>query len=132
MTQMSSCHVHDTGGHTVIIMTQVLSLHVHDTDVMFSLRILYRECSTLRQTWMCGGRLETVPCSHVGHIFRRRSPYKWKSGENVLRKNSVRLAEVWLDGYKKYYYERIGNDRVNGDRCFLLLSFCHGVSAVLV
>lgn len=46
------------------------------------------------KTWMCGGTLEIVPCSHVGHIFRKRSPYKWRTGVNVLKKNSVRLAEV--------------------------------------
>nr|CAH7742488.1 unnamed protein product [Callosobruchus chinensis] len=62
------------------------------------------------KTWMCGGTLEIVPCSHVGHIFRKRSPYKWRTGVNVLRRNSVRLAEVWLDEYAKYYYQRIGND----------------------
>lgn len=62
---------------------------------------------------MCGGRLEIVPCSHVGHIFRKRSPYKWRSGVNVLKRNSVRLAEVWLDDYKKYYYERINNNLVS-------------------
>ncbi|CAN7985646.1 unnamed protein product, partial [Ixodes hexagonus] len=62
------------------------------------------------KTWMCGGTLEIVPCSHVGHIFRKRSPYKWRSGVNVLRRNSVRLAEVWLDEYAKYYYQRIGHD----------------------
>nr|CDJ85899.1 Glycosyl transferase and Ricin B lectin domain containing protein [Haemonchus contortus] len=59
--------------------------------------------------WMCGGTLEIVPCSHVGHIFRKRSPYKWRTGVNVLKRNSVRLAEVWLDEYKQYYYERINN-----------------------
>ncbi|XP_041633152.1 putative polypeptide N-acetylgalactosaminyltransferase 9 isoform X1 [Drosophila kikkawai] len=63
------------------------------------------------KTWMCGGTLEIVPCSHVGHIFRKRSPYKWRSGVNVLRKNSVRLAEVWMDDYSQYYYHRIGNDK---------------------
>ncbi|XP_068147212.1 putative polypeptide N-acetylgalactosaminyltransferase 9 isoform X1 [Drosophila tropicalis] len=63
------------------------------------------------KTWMCGGTLEIVPCSHVGHIFRKRSPYKWRSGVNVLRKNSVRLAEVWMDDYAQYYYHRIGNDK---------------------
>ena len=34
---------------------------------------------------------------------------QWGTG-NVLKKNSVRLAEVWLDEYKKNYYQRIGND----------------------
>lgn len=46
------------------------------------------------------GTLVTVPCSHVGHIFRKRSPYKWLPGVNVVKKNAVRLAEVWLDDYK--------------------------------
>ncbi|CAI5445034.1 unnamed protein product [Caenorhabditis angaria] len=59
--------------------------------------------------WMCGGTLEIVPCSHVGHVFRKRSPYKWRTGVNVLKRNSIRLAEVWLDEYKQYYYERINN-----------------------
>lgn len=63
------------------------------------------------KTWMCGGTLEIVPCSHVGHIFRKRSPYKWRTGVNVLKRNSVRLAEVWLDEYAKYYYQRIGEDK---------------------
>ncbi|KAH7645656.1 putative polypeptide n-acetylgalactosaminyltransferase 9 [Dermatophagoides farinae] len=62
------------------------------------------------KSWMCGGTLEIVPCSHVGHVFRSRSPYKWRSGVNVLKRNSIRLAEVWMDDYKKYYYDRIGND----------------------
>ncbi|CAF1164398.1 unnamed protein product [Adineta ricciae] len=57
--------------------------------------------------WMCGGTLLTAPCSHVGHVFRKSTPYTWIPGVNVLKKNSVRLAEVWLDDYKKYYYERI-------------------------
>uniref|UniRef100_A0AC35TJS1 Polypeptide N-acetylgalactosaminyltransferase n=1 Tax=Rhabditophanes sp. KR3021 TaxID=114890 RepID=A0AC35TJS1_9BILA len=59
--------------------------------------------------WMCGGRLIIQPCSHVGHIFRKRSPYKWRTGVNVLKKNSIRLAEVWMDEYKEYYYERLNN-----------------------
>ena len=50
-----------------------------------------------------------TPCSHVGHIFRKRSPYKWPSNVNVVRKNTVRLAEVWLDDFKNYYYERLQN-----------------------
>ena len=61
------------------------------------------------QVWMCGGVLEIIPCSHVGHIFRSRSPYAWTSA-NALRKNSVRLALVWMDEYSKYYFEKTGRD----------------------
>jgi len=61
------------------------------------------------KVWMCGGELVCTPCSHVGHIFRKRSPYKWPSNVNVVRKNTVRLAEVWLDDFKNYYYERLQN-----------------------
>ena len=33
----------------------------------------------------------------------------------MLKRNSIRLAEVWMDEYKKYYYERIGGDLVGTD-----------------
>ena len=63
------------------------------------------------KTWMCGGVLEFIPCSHVGHIFRDHSPYSWgKKSGNVVKKNSVRLAEVWLDEYKENYYNRINHN----------------------
>ena len=70
---------------------------------------------------MCGGQLLTAPCSHVGHIFRERSPYKWLPGVDVVKKNSVRVAEVWLDDYKSIYYTRINNNLVN--RNFFILIF---------
>lgn len=46
------------------------------------------------------GVILTAPCSRVGHIFRMKSPYKWKPGVNVIKKNSIRVAEVWLDEFK--------------------------------
>ena len=72
---------------------------------------------------MCGGTLEIIPCSHVGHIFRKRSPYKWRTGVNVLKRNNIRLAEVWLDEYSEYYYQRIGNDRVTSTLILLSIVF---------
>ncbi|XP_069111075.1 LOW QUALITY PROTEIN: polypeptide N-acetylgalactosaminyltransferase 5-like [Argopecten irradians] len=62
--------------------------------------------------WMCGGTLLTAPCSHVGHIFRQRSPYSWP-GKNILLRNNLRLAEVWLDDFKTYYYSRMSQKQLN-------------------
>ena len=54
------------------------------------------------KTWMCGGQLEIIPCSHVGHIYRSRSPYQ-RPGDTgaTLRRNLARLAAVWLDQYQQ-------------------------------
>ncbi|KAK7486244.1 hypothetical protein BaRGS_00022567 [Batillaria attramentaria] len=57
------------------------------------------------KAWMCHGAIELIPCSHIGHIFRRSNPIHWMS--NVGPKNSVRVAEVWMDDYKNYFYEAI-------------------------
>jgi len=69
------------------------------------------------RTWMCGGVLEFVPCSHVGHIFRPGHPYNMtgeKGKGDVHGRNSMRLAEVWMDEYKRLYYmhrrDLIGKD----------------------
>lgn len=61
------------------------------------------------KAWMCGGSVELIPCSRVGHVFRKKSPYTWKDG--ALRKNTVRLAEVWLDDYAKHFYARTGRHK---------------------
>ncbi|OXA52184.1 putative polypeptide N-acetylgalactosaminyltransferase 9 [Folsomia candida] len=61
------------------------------------------------KTWMCGGTLEIIPCSHVGHIYRKKSPYahKVKNGFS-LHRNLARLAAVWLEEYASYYFSRSG------------------------
>lgn len=59
------------------------------------------------RAWLCGGRLEILPCSRVGHVFRKRRPYGGSNsnGEDSVLRNSVRVAEVWLDEYKAKFYE---------------------------
>jgi len=59
------------------------------------------------QIWTCGGTLEIHPCSHVGHVFRKRPPYTYPEGLAVITRNNKRVAEVWLDEYKKQYYKRV-------------------------
>lgn len=49
---------------------------------------------------MCGGQLLILPCSRVGHIFRKRRPYGSPGGQDTMAHNSLRLAHVWMDEYK--------------------------------
>lgn len=42
----------------------------------------------------------------VGHVFRTKSPHTFPKGINVIARNQVRLAEVWMDGYKEIFYRR--------------------------
>uniref|UniRef100_A0A915K183 Polypeptide N-acetylgalactosaminyltransferase n=1 Tax=Romanomermis culicivorax TaxID=13658 RepID=A0A915K183_ROMCU len=88
------------------------------------------------KVWQCGGRVLNVPCSRVGHVYRSHMPYKFGnlSGPIIstrqpftkLKKlklsslqgngycedrndgfrNYKRVAEVWMDEYKEYYYAR--------------------------
>lgn len=56
------------------------------------------------RVWMCGGALEIVPCSHVGHIFRSFHPYAFPGNKDTHGINTVRTVEVWMEDYKKYFY----------------------------
>ncbi|XP_076851638.1 polypeptide N-acetylgalactosaminyltransferase 3 [Brachyhypopomus gauderio] len=58
------------------------------------------------RVWQCGGQLEIIPCSVVGHVFRTKSPHSFPKGTQVIARNQVRLAEVWMDGYKEIFYRR--------------------------
>ncbi|KAM4610785.1 polypeptide N-acetylgalactosaminyltransferase 6-like [Polymixia lowei] len=56
------------------------------------------------RVWLCGGQLEIIPCSVVGHIFRSQSPHSFPKGKSVIIRNRVRLAEVWMGDYKQVFY----------------------------
>ena len=46
--------------------------------------------------------MENVPCSHVGHIFRSWHPYFIPEDSHGI--NTARMAEVWMDDYKRLFY----------------------------
>uniref|UniRef100_A0A8C0IJW9 Ricin B lectin domain-containing protein n=1 Tax=Chelonoidis abingdonii TaxID=106734 RepID=A0A8C0IJW9_CHEAB len=57
------------------------------------------------KVWMCGGEIEIIPCSRVGHIFRNDNPYSFpKDRIKTVERNLARVAEVWLDEYKELFY----------------------------
>lgn len=67
------------------------------------------------KAWMCGGRLETIPCSRVGHIQKAGHPYLNGMKTDWVRVNSVRVAEVWLDQYSQVVYDMFGGPEFRGD-----------------
>ena len=74
--------------------------------VSYATALLTLQClmsfSFFSQIWQCGGTLEIVPCSRVGHVFRKRRPYG-SGGVDTTTRNSLRLAHVWMDEYKVLY-----------------------------
>ncbi|XP_076827375.1 polypeptide N-acetylgalactosaminyltransferase 11 isoform X2 [Brachyhypopomus gauderio] len=65
--------------------------------------------------WMCGGQLLIIPCSRVGHIFRKRRPYGSPGGQDTMAHNSLRLAHVWMDEYKYFALRPELRNRAYGD-----------------
>lgn len=54
---------------------------------------------------MCGGILEILPCSRVGHVFRKATPYSFPGGTSqIVNHNNARLVSVWLDEFADFYY----------------------------
>ncbi|NXY47633.1 GLT15 acetylgalactosaminyltransferase, partial [Ceuthmochares aereus] len=58
----------------------------------------------LFQTWLCGGSVEIIPCSRVGHLYRNHFPSAFSYEEAIVR-NKIRIAETWLGSYKENFYK---------------------------
>ncbi|XP_001847121.2 putative polypeptide N-acetylgalactosaminyltransferase 9 [Culex quinquefasciatus] len=67
------------------------------------------------KAWMCGGRIETVPCSRVGHVQKAGHPYLRVETTDWVRINTVRVAEVWLDQYAQVVYDMFGGPQFRGN-----------------
>ncbi|VEN52265.1 unnamed protein product [Callosobruchus maculatus] len=56
--------------------------------------------------WQCGGQVQIAPCSRVGHIFRKSSPYSFPGGiDKTLYSNLARVALVWMDDWANFYFK---------------------------
>ena len=54
---------------------------------------------------MCGGQVLISPCSRVGHVFRKDSPYTFPEGVQQVFVNRLRAIEVWLGPHKKFFHQ---------------------------
>ncbi|KAF4020730.1 hypothetical protein G4228_012421 [Cervus hanglu yarkandensis] len=55
------------------------------------------------KTWLCGGSVEILPCSRVGHLYRNEDAHSQREREATLQ-NKVRIAETWLGSFKETFY----------------------------
>ncbi|KAF5894621.1 polypeptide N-acetylgalactosaminyltransferase 18-like, partial [Clarias magur] len=55
------------------------------------------------RVWQCGGSVEVLPCARVAHIERAHKPYTEDLTAHV-RRNALRVAEVWMDEFKSHVY----------------------------
>lgn len=58
------------------------------------------------KAWMCDSHqgIDIRPCSRVGHVFRKRSPYH--VSPDIIRRNKIRLALVWMDEFRFLFFDR--------------------------
>ncbi|XP_018431894.1 PREDICTED: polypeptide N-acetylgalactosaminyltransferase 15 [Nanorana parkeri] len=61
------------------------------------------------RVWLCGGSVEIVPCSRVGHLSQIHSTTNRTENDAILI-NKIRIAEVWMDSYKEVFYQNIGKE----------------------
>lgn len=47
--------------------------------------------------------MEVLPCSRIAHIERAHKPYTEDLTAHV-RRNALRVAEVWMDEFKSHVY----------------------------
>jgi len=57
------------------------------------------------KVWRCGGRIEIVPCSRIGHVFRTADARPYDVETQQVIRNYARLALIWTQDHLNYFYK---------------------------
>lgn len=79
----------------IILYMIIYEYSIIYTEQCLCFRLLIWLCWCVSEVWMCGGRMEDIPCSRVGHIYRKYVPYKVPGG--------VSLARVSVASHKAFH-----------------------------
>ena len=65
--------------------------------------------------WMCGGSVEIIPCSRVGHRFTYTDEFGFAfpgNPDKTIASNLARVAEVWMGDHKELFYASHAQDDI--------------------
>merc|ERR1719282_441836 len=57
------------------------------------------------KVWRCGGRIEIVPCSRIGHVFRTSETRPYNVEINQVVRNYARLSRIWTQSHLDFFYK---------------------------
>ncbi|CAL1539306.1 unnamed protein product [Lymnaea stagnalis] len=76
-------------------------------DTLTAIDTLHIEISF--RTWMCGGKIELILCSHVGYLATKTAPVADLELDPIYSNERKHIVQLWMDDFGQFVYEHIPN-----------------------